>query len=116
MANINKRDQKHNYPKRLKTFPADFSIASSSSAPGVTREELAENGFRYIDENSIECEYCKFKVNINKTKDPIKGNCSKIIYEMSTRCISNSEKVKFLLISRIIIFCEWYENQRSSIE
>ena len=96
MANINKRDKKHNYPKRLKTFPEDFSIASSSSAPGVTREELAENGFIYIDEKSIECEYCKFKIIVSKVKDPIKGNCSKIIYEISIKCVSKSENVSFL--------------------
>ena len=97
MANINKRDKKHNYPKRLKTFPEDFSIASSSSAPGVTREELAENGFIYIDKTSIECEYCKFKIILSKIKDPVKGNCSKIIYGISLRWISNIKKVKFFI-------------------
>merc|ERR1712227_23622 len=77
MGHINKRDKKHNYPKRLKTFPEDFSIASSSSAPGVTREELAENGFIYIDKTSIECEYCKLKIILSKIKDPVKEHLKK---------------------------------------
>ena len=76
MSSVNKRENKHGYPKRLATFPENFAIAGGSSAPGASKEELAENGFKYLSETEIECEYCKFKCNITRIRDPIKGICS----------------------------------------